>query len=288
MLVCDLCNIEFKIVYICDRCGGRFCSKHKKPENHNCLTGNHRAPAYEPETQIIKEENVQITETPQEKYAHDSYLNKNADEQKLSTREKQDKIIPKYINSKLILISLLIVSVLANSYLFLQYKEYTQLSNDYIGLYDISKKVQGYYDNLTTQYSELRVEYTQLRSLYSNLLESKAGLEREYSDIINYRKEIQLVKEKTITIPPRQNYSEIYSIPFSGIIDVNYTATGETYTWVGSSGLESSYYSRNPQFPITASDFNFTLPVLPDFLLYFANPNEYEAIQITYWVKFTY
>ncbi len=283
MYACEHCNIETKIVYICERCGGRFCSKHKKPENHNCTAGHHKdldghelvletktlsdekiedsEPPLKMSAQILLDEKNEESAPPIKKFALNNYLNPFKPTR--SSKVKLNKTKPLLIDTKLVLISFLLVSVLANGYLYLQYQEYNLLSNNYVGLYDTTTKVQGYYDNLTAQYTELRVEYTQLRSLYTTLLENNAGLEKEYSDIINYRKEVQLAYEKTITVLPRQNYSEVYSIPFSGVIDVNYTATGEAYTWIGSSGLESSYYSRNPQFPQTASDYNFTVPVFP-------------------------
>ena len=36
MTVCDHCGSEIKISYICNKCKGHFCVKHKNPENHNC------------------------------------------------------------------------------------------------------------------------------------------------------------------------------------------------------------------------------------------------------------
>jgi len=38
MTICDECNEEIKnIPFHCRRCGGNFCSKHRLPEDHNCV-----------------------------------------------------------------------------------------------------------------------------------------------------------------------------------------------------------------------------------------------------------
>ena len=36
MSLCDFCNSETKYSFVCPYCGDRFCSDHRKPENHNC------------------------------------------------------------------------------------------------------------------------------------------------------------------------------------------------------------------------------------------------------------
>lgn len=187
----------------------------------------------------------------------------------------------------LIMATLLVVSIVGNGFLYTQYQDYKEVSVSYVELYNVTKVVQSYYDTLMSRYSELRTEYTQLNDLYVEVSESKREIEQEYQELLNFQKEIMLVSEKTITIPPQQNVSETLETPFSGFITVNYNATGEAYTWTGSTKL-NSYYSRNPQFPETASVYNYTVPVVPDVILYFANPSETEAITVIYSVKYTY
>ena len=166
-------------------------------------------------------------------------------------------------------------------------KRYDALSEYYNELLNVTQTLQTYYDNLTRQHAEVRAEYTLLNSLYSDLMESNSELMIEYNDIINYQKNMQFPKQ-TITILPKHNHSMTYEIPFSGYMALNYTADGETYVWVGSTTIDPTYYSRNPQFPYTASDHNFTVPVQPNILVYFANPDELDSIEITFWISFTY
>ena len=76
MQVCDQCNTEIKVVYICPKCGGRFCREHKKPENHNCIKVNTPANIIE-ETQTYEEpyENTSTDITEETNTYEDSYEN---------------------------------------------------------------------------------------------------------------------------------------------------------------------------------------------------------------------
>lgn len=197
------------------------------------------------------------------------------------------KSLDNVFNVNLILATLLVVSILGNGFLYTQYQDYREVSVSYVELYNVTKVVQSYYDTLMNRYSELRTEYAQLNDLYIQISDSKREIELEYQELLSFQKEILLVSEKTITIPPKQNVSETLETPFSGFITVNYTSTGDAYTWTGSTKL-NSYYSRNPPFPETASVYNYTVPVVPDVILYFANPSETESITLTYSVNYTY
>jgi hypothetical protein len=189
----------------------------------------------------------------------------------------------------IILVALLaIASIGVSGFLYVENDTLRDYQTEYEALSEITETLNTYYENLTVDYNELRIEYSTLNALYANLMQDKAKLEQEYNDIINYNKNINLVTEKTITIDPRSNVTEIYEIPFSGYITVNYIATGEIYTWIGSNQLEEAYFSRNPQFPDIASSHEFTVPVLPDVLLFIANPDESHAIEVTYTINFTY
>ena len=69
MSICDFCNSETKYSFVCPLCGDRFCSDHRKPENHNCA----RAPFLEVSEEeknatdhVLESENMgQITEKDQ-------------------------------------------------------------------------------------------------------------------------------------------------------------------------------------------------------------------------------
>jgi hypothetical protein len=187
---------------------------------------------------------------------------------------------------------LVILSAAMNGFLYSEYDKYkdqTELfTEQYFELYNSTNSIQDHFENLTSQYSELRSEYSLLDNMYDDLMKRNADLQSEYDSILSYEIEYNLVSGKTIELGPKENYTTIYNIPFSGFITVNYSATGEIYSWVGSSTLSDVYYSRNPQFPHTASNHNFTIPVLPDVVLFFANGDEFESVEITYSVYFVY
>ena len=339
MQVCDQCNTEIKVVYICPKCGGRFCREHKKPENHNCIkvntpaniieeTQTYEEPYENTSTDITEETNtyedsyentpiniIDETQTHEEIYENNSIdiieetqtpediykpslksfdkevINSKKNKSLLNTiliKQSKDNNNEKIPIKSLFILAIILLSIFTNSYLFLKYMDYKILNKNYVGLYNSTKEVNLYYDNLTAQYSELRREYDQLRNMYTSLVERNSNLEEEYMEILNYEKEVRLVDKKTIIIQPKGNYSEIWDIPFSGYVEVNYNASGELYTWIGSNQIENCYYSRNPQFPKTSATQNFTIPVLPDFMIYFANPDEYQTIEITYTIIFTY
>jgi hypothetical protein len=187
---------------------------------------------------------------------------------------------------------LVILSAAMNGFLYSEYYKYKDQSelfaDQYFVLYNKTNSIEAYYENLTSQYSELRKEYINLDNMYNELTRRNAELQSEYDSILSYEIENNLVSGKIIELGPKENYTDIYYIPFSGYITVNYSATGEVYSWVGSSALRDVYYSRNPQFPNTASNHNFTVPVLPDVVLFFANGDEFESVTITYTVNFIY
>ena len=297
-------------------CGGSFCSRHRKPETHNCpsLTEiedleDKIEEIYELDTTVVPVDGFEIPvdedfDIDSKKYndsIKDSTLkgeSKESDDkpewftvQSNINRQKDTRNIDEQrtplTRFNLVIITVLLISVVFNGFLYLEYRDYLELSKNYAGLYNTSIRLQSYYDNVTTQYMELRDEYIQLNELYAELMMNKAEFEKEHFDIMNYQKNILLVDEKTIILEPNQNYTEIHEVPFSGYIFINYSATGEVYTWIGSSDLEEVYYSRNPQFPGTASSYNFTVPVLPNIMLYLANPNG-DPVEVTYWVNYTY
>jgi len=309
MATCDYCETDTNIIFICSRCKEHFCSTHSSPEKHDCSSiqkPDKSLPSADNNTEsseipyinkapkiVLKKEDIPPTEKRSDQSSKDNeegILEESFQEDKLERRKKEEekeKTDNKGLNNKIMSV-LLIVSLVANGLLYLEYKNYSELRVNYIELFNITQTLRTYYDNLTRQHSEVREEYIQLNSLYSDLVKSNSELTKEYKDIINYRKKMQLASRQTITLLPKENHAITYDIPFSGYITVNYTASGEAYVWVGSTSLETNYYSRNPQFPDTASDLHFIIPVQPDLLVYFANPNEFDSVEIIYWISFTY
>ena len=309
MSTCEYCGEEVTIRYTCKECRHKFCYKHRHPENHECSSlelfeakiidaqplsetlEEYSLP--EVETQIDEETTETTVSEPTAQKGIEENMRRQTTEEPVSEMpvqedndEKKEGKGPSYF--ALLKVGLLVVSLVLNGFLYLEYQDYRDLNNDYLQLYDTSIELQGYYDNLTTQYAELRLEYTQINELYQEKVKENSELEGELADILDYNIHIQLESMNTITLQPKQNYSVTYEIPFSGYIFVKYNASNEAYTWVGSTNIGNGYFSRNPQFPGTASSYNFTVPVMPDVVIYFANPNEFEPIEISYSIDFTY
>jgi len=304
MSLCDFCNKEVKYNFICPQCGNRFCNEHRKPEDHDCQK---RVPTREYSAEekvslpVLDSSNIdQVPENEADEYYNIEeiiFTEKNSLAPK-SFSLRMNALVAQLDTVKIPLVVLIIVSILSGALMgILIYlnedtdnlqQRYDALSEYYTELLNVTQTLQTYYDNLTRQHTEVRAEYTLLNALYSDLMESNSELMKEYNDIINYQKNIQLASKQTIAILPKQNHSMTYEIPFSGYMTLNYTADGEAYVWVGSTTIEPSFYSRNPQFPYTASDNNFTVPVQPNILIYFANPDEFDSMEITFWISFTY
>ena len=304
MSLCDFCNKEVKYNFICAQCGNRFCNEHRKPEDHDCqktlIPREYSAEEKVSPSPILDSSNIDHV---QKKEVDEFYnLEEIIFTEKQSLAPKSSGVRVKSLVAQLDAIKiplavLIIVSLLSGALMgILIYpngdtdnlqQRYDTLSEYYTELQNVTQTLQTYYDNLTRQHTEVRAEYTLLNALYSDLMESNSELMKELNDIKNYQKNIKFPKQ-TITILPKQNNSMTYEIPFSGYMTLNYTADGETYVWVGSTTIEPSFYSRNPQFPYTASDHNFTVPVQPNILVYFANPDEFDSMEITFWISFTY
>lgn len=304
MSLCDFCNKEVNYNFICSQCGNRFCNDHRKPEDHDCQK---RLPTPENSTEekvslpVLDSNNIdQVKENETDEYYNleEIIFTEKHSLAPISFSSRLNALVAQLDTVKIPLLVLIIVSLLSGALMGkliypnentdnLQ-QRYDALSEYYTELLNVTQTLQTYYDNLTRQHTEVRAEYTLLNALYSDLMESNSELMKEYNDIINYQKKIQLASNQTLTILPKQNHSLTYEIPFSGYMSLNYSADGETYVWVGSTTIEPSFYSRNPQFPHTASDNNFTVPVQPNILVYFANPDEFDSIEITFWISFTY
>lgn len=304
MSLCDFCNKEVNYNFICPKCGNRFCNEHRKPEDHDCQK---RLPTRENSAEekvslpVLDSSNIdQVQENEVDEYYNIEeiiFTEKHIPAPK-SFSLRLNALVAQLDTVKIPLVVLIIVSLLSGALMGVLFypnentdnlqQRYDALSEYYTELLNVTQTLQTYYDNLTRQHTEVRAEYTLLNALYSDLMESNSELMKEYNDIINYQKKIQLTSNQTITILPKQNHSLIYEIPFSGFMSLNYTADSEAYVWVGSTTIEPSFYSRNPQFPHTASDHKFTVPVQPNILVYFANPDEFDSIEITFWISFTY
>ena len=193
----------------------------------------------------------------------------------------------KFFTLNHVLIILLIVFIATTGFLYLDNKKYSDLNVDFYTLFNSTVTLQNSYNDLLDQNNELREAYSDLYGNYSELLSRYTELKTKYEDTVNYNITMSLENDKTIVLEPRGNHSTAYAIPFSGYINMSYTATGETFVWIGSTAF-GEFYSRLPQSPDTADELNFLVPVMPDIIIYFVNPSESESITITYTIKYTY
>lgn len=197
-----------------------------------------------------------------------------------------------YGTTTIILVIVVFVLSLLNGYLYFQLKEYENeyevLKNEYVALYNRTTLQEKYYDNLTDMYSDLRYEYDQLSNNYKDLLQKHYNLTSEYDDILKYKKEIMLTNNESIVLPIKSNSSYTYKLPFSGYIIMNFTADDDVYVWIGSSMVNAVYFARYPQFPETAENASFIVPVAPDLIVFIGNPNEFNEVRVNFTIKFVY
>lgn len=203
------------------------------------------------------------------------------------TQEKAEKR-KGYNTTTIILVIAVFILSLLNGYLYFQLKEYDNLKNEYVVLYNRTTLQEGYYNNLTDMYTDIRSEYDQLSNNYKDLLQKHYNLTREHDDILNYKKEIMLTYNESIVLPIKSNSSYTYELPFSGYILMNFTADDDIYVWIGSSMVDGVYFARYPQFPETTEAASFIVPVAPDLSVFIGNPNEFDEARVNFTIKFIY
>ena len=128
------------------------------------------------------------------------------------------------------------------------------------------------YQNQLNQIESLEENYDDLQASYDEL-----------DDIVNLDEKKTLSENKIVYIASDAYTSLIYSTPYTGYIQVDFTASGEIYFWVQSSFTNTFYSRYPPSSDDTATSGSFIIPVLPDVTLFFVyNPQSTEAsIEIT-------
>jgi flagellar basal body-associated protein FliL len=205
------------------------------------------------------------------------------------------RIIPKNINSgkrdKIIIYILLIIVIIlccTSGLLYYNLKNANTLEKELLELYNRSNQVENYYIKINDMYLKLREEYEYVYEEYSKINLKNILIEKEYNEILNYKKVIILENEKSINLLSKQNNTAIYEIPFSGYVQINFTSTDDIYFWIGSTSIEQVYYSRFPSFPEIEKSGSFMIPVLPNLVIFIANPSEESSIDLIYSIKFVY
>ena len=176
---------------------------------------------------------------------------------------------------------------------------YRSLESDYLSLLNTSAALEGYYSDLQGMYSSMRGEYSILEDSYSNLTREQAvllgdyfalvderdGLEEELEGLLTFSEETVL-GNMTVEILPEGNFTLIYDVVYAGYVEVNFSSSVDVLFWVGGSGIEGTYYARYPDYPNTAFNGTFTVPVIETAYLYVGNPNEELAAAVSFMVRY--
>jgi hypothetical protein len=187
-----------------------------------------------------------------------------------------------------LLLGVVITLCLTNGLLYYNLKSKMDIESEFSELYNKSNIVDNYYLKLNDMYFDVREEYKNIYEEYSRTRLEYSLFEKEYNEIWNYKKNIILDKDKSIKLNPKKNVTIIYEVPFSGYIEIFFNSSEETYFWIGSSSIESIYYSRYPSFPELKKSGSFKVPVLPDVIIYIANPSEEKSLDLFFNINFIY
>ena len=180
-------------------------------------------------------------------------------------------------------------------------ESYRILESNYLSLLNTSAALEGYYSDLQDMYSSIRSEYSILEDSNSNLiqdnskllddyfslLDEKEDVERELDELLTFSKDTFL-DNLTVEILPEGNVTLFYDIEYAGYLEVNFSSSVDIIFWVGSSGIEGTYYARYPDYPNTAFNGTFKIPVIETAYLYIGNPNEEFAATVSFTVRYIY
>ncbi len=198
-------------------------------------------------------------------------------------------------------------------------EDYALLQEEYLTLFQIYHQISEFYNETQGMYTTLTEEYTVLGDLHTEILQDKTELEnrlseleneystitaelryeyyllglerddiqREYDDLVNYRKTMFLAENTTISLEPDGTADFTYQIDYAGYMEVNFSSTTDIYFWVGSN-VAQDYYSRYPPFPDTAFNGTYTVPVCQTVYVRIENADPDNPAEVTLTIKVTY
>ncbi len=202
-------------------------------------------------------------------------------------------------------------------------EDHTLQQEEYLTLFQRYHTISNYYNETMGMYTTLTEEYTVLGGLYTETLQEKTELEdtlsdlenehnttttdlselayehyllglerdaiqREYDDLINYRKTMFLEENTTIQLEPDGTAILAYQIIYAGYMELNFTSTTDIYIWIGNNVTQNQYYSRYPPFPLTAYNGTYTVPVSQTVYIRIKNADPDNATEVTLTIKVTY
>lgn len=199
-------------------------------------------------------------------------------------------------------------------------EDYALLQEDYLILFQMYYTVSDFYNETQDMYATLTEEYMVLGDLYTEALQGKTELEdmlseleneyntitaelryeyyllrqerdaiqREYDDLINFRKTMFLEENTTIPLEPGGTAILAYQIIYAGYMELNFTSTTDVYIWIGCNVTQDQYYSRYPPFPFTAFNGTFTVPVCQNVYIRIENADPDNPAEVSLTIKVTY
>jgi hypothetical protein len=187
-----------------------------------------------------------------------------------------------------ILLIVVICLTVFNVYLAYQYRRLIPYREGFYTLENRTNILNTYYDELQGMHLELRDEYLQLTEEYQQALEEIAMTKSELEQIKNFEITSLLADNEILSIGPGSNTTLSFDLPLSGYAVFNVSSSSDIYLWVGSSIHQGIYYSRQPAFPDTALELNFTLPVSHTLYVFIANIDEIDESDVTITIKHIY
>jgi hypothetical protein len=188
----------------------------------------------------------------------------------------------------MVLLIVVLCLTVFNVYLAYQYRRLVPYREGFYTLENRTNVLNEYYDELHGMHLELREEYLKISEEYQQILEDVGTVKIDLEQIKNYEKSSILAANETISIPPESNSTLTYDLPLSGYAVFNVSSSSDIYLWVGSSIYPDIYYSRQPAFPETTSEINFTLPVSHTLYVFISNIDETEDTEVTITIKHVY
>jgi hypothetical protein len=326
--VCEICANKTKIMFVCPICNKTLCYEHRKRERHDCEhlfeenmyqsydvkfdndisdlkfdNDPNESESYQKETPYINSNNINelfhdvfddktITDEVKEFFnKHEEEDNADDEEKLIELKDEKENSIDgfKIQRSKLniILVVFITVILLSITYLTLNGYLYSILNNGKSVTLEEYTVLEEKYRLTEENYNELYMRYTELETEYTLMQESYGDLEEVYQETIEFGEEIKLEPLKQITIPSDSNAVFYYEIPAPGYITVKFYSDIEIYSMVGSTMFEEVYYSKNP-IGGKSSEYNFSVPVIPDLNIIFVNDNRDKSATVIFTIDYFY
>jgi hypothetical protein len=173
---------------------------------------------------------------------------------------------------------------------------YNELNEYYKELEENYNELQRFYDESEQKRERIQNDYFEFENKYVSLLTEKERIQDELArahdeieNMVNFKKQIVLETNKSITVPPKYNTTLTYSLTHAGYVELNVSSNIEIIIWIGSSITDEIYYARfPPSFPDTLTEGTMIVPAVLTTYIYILNPSEFIEAEIMLTLTFTY